>query len=101
MGILKNMFKVSPFTPYTMLLAHNIALHKFCSFFLNIVKGKKGKKQKLVKIVVFLINFVTDCYSRSTPKTHPLKLLLLYFFDSKSLGSIHFNLVVGENLDIA
>ena len=50
-----------PLSPYTMLWNHNIAWHKFRSFFLNVVKGRRGKKQKIVQIAVFPIIFVTDC----------------------------------------
>ena len=39
-------------------------------------------------------------YSRSTSRTHPLELLLVYLFKSNSLGSIHLNPLVGRNLDI-
>ena len=58
---------------YMMLSIHNIAWHKFCSFFLNILEGKGGgwggggggwvgeREKKIVQIAVFPIIFVTDC----------------------------------------
>ena len=39
-------------------------------------------------------------YSRTTSKTQTFELLLLYLFQSKYLGSIHFNPPDGRNLDI-
>ena len=53
-----------PLCPYTMLWTHNIAWHKFPSFFLTIVKGGRGEKQKIVQIAVFPIIFVTDCLKK-------------------------------------
>ena len=46
---------------YTMFWTHNISWNKFSSLFLNIVKGIRGEKQKIVQIAVFPIIFVTDC----------------------------------------
>ena len=40
-------------------------------------------------------------HSRSTSKTQPFKLLLLFLFESNSLGSIHLNPLAGRNLEIA
>ena len=54
-----------PHPPLTTLSIHNIAWDKFCSFFLNIVKGEEEEKQKIVQIAVFPIIFVTDCLKNS------------------------------------
>ena len=44
-----------------MLWTHNIAWHKFCSFFLNIVKSRKGVETWNCSNSSFPINFMTDC----------------------------------------
>ena len=40
-------------------------------------------------------------YSESTSKIQPFELLVLYLFEPKFLGSIHLNLPVRRNLDMA
>ena len=49
-----------PSPPYTILPTNNIAWHKFCSLFLNIVKRRK-RTDEIVQIAVFPIAFVPDC----------------------------------------
>ena len=61
MGILKIASKNPLSPPYTMLPTHNITWRKFCSLFLNIVKGGRGEKQNIVQIAAFPIIFVGDC----------------------------------------
>ena len=40
-------------------------------------------------------------YSRSTSRTHPFEVFLVYLFKSNTLGFIHLNPLVGRNIDIA
>ena len=40
-------------------------------------------------------------YSTLISRKHLFKLLLLHLFKSNSLGSIHLNLAIGKNLDVA
>ena len=61
-----------------MLWTHNIVWHKFCSFFLNIVKSGKGVETWNCSNSSFPINFMTDC---STAWYNSVSLRNSFFFN--------------------
>ena len=87
MTILKNVFK-NLLSPFTMLWTHNIAWHKFYSFFLDIVKMERGGEIKNCPYSSFSHNFChwLQCYWIFALRSSDLMLEIYSYFNLNKAG---------------